>query len=468
MTEEFTPRDEALQEGSLQERRESLLETTRELLAANDLESLRLILNGQHPADLAELFPRLNEEEQQQALQLLAEPLAAEMLADVDTPTMLSITEDLDNEALSDLVEEMAPDDAADVLGDLPAAQSEKVLELMEAEEAEEVRELLAHPDDTGGGIMTSRLVAVREDMTVAEAIAYLRAWAEEEEEEEVLYLYVVDEDDHLIGTVPLKRLLLASQDALIQTVTNRDLIAVRADMDREEIVQIFADYDLLALPVVDEEGRLVGRVTVDDIVDIIQEEATEDIYEMAAISAEELEERSAMGVVRRRLPWLLVCLAGTLVSGGVIDLFSEVLTSAGVLVLFVPAIMAMGGNSGIQTSTVTVRSLATGQLQLGNIWWTVWRELRVALSMGLFLGLLVFVVARVWTGGMLVGGCVGLAMFSAILVSAALGALIPLLFRRLGIDPAVASGPLITTLNDVFSLVIYFSIAVFLLSRWG
>ena len=330
MTEERTPHDEALQEGSLQERRESLLETTRELLAANDLDSLRLILNGQHPADLAELFPRLNEEEQQQALQLLAEPLAAEMLADVDTSTMLSITEDLDNEALSDLVEEMAPDDAADVLGDLPAAQSEKVLELMEAEEAEEVRELLAHPDDTGGGIMTPRLVAVREDMTVAEAITYLHAWAEEEEEEEeVLYLYVVDEGDHLIGTVPLKRLLLASQDALIQTVTNRDLIAVRADMDQEEIVQIFADYDLLALPVVDEEGRLVGRVTVDDIVDIIQEEATEDIYEMAAIISDEMEARSVVKIVRRRLPWLLVCLAGTLISGGVIDAFSESLGRA-------------------------------------------------------------------------------------------------------------------------------------------
>ena len=469
MTEEFTPHDEALQEGSLQERRDALLETTRELLAAKDLGSLRLILNGQHPADLAELFPRLNEEEQQQALQLLAEPLAAEMLADVDTHTMLSITEDLDNEALSDLVEEMAPDDAADVLGDLPAAQSEKVLELMEAEEAEAVRELLAHPEDTGGGIMTSRLVAVREDMSVAEAIAYLRAWAEEEEEEEVLYLYVVDEGDHLIGTVPLKRLLLASQDALIQTVTNRDLIAVRADMDREEIVQIFADYDLLALPVVDEEGRLVGRVTVDDIVDIIQEEATEDIYEMAAIISDEMEARSVVKIVRRRLPWLLVCLAGTLISGGVIDAFSESLEHLWVLLMiFVPAIMAMGGNTGIQTSTVTVRSLATGQLPSEEIFSTVFRELRVALGMGKFLGVLVFVVAYLWTGDLLVGGCVGLAMFSAILVSAALGALIPLLFRRLGIDPAVASGPLITTLNDVFSLVIYFSIAVFLLSRWG
>ena len=452
---------EVLPIDSLQERREILLETTRECLEADDLSTLRLFLNDLHPADLAELLPHLGDEEQKCSLQVLAEPLAAATLAALDTPTMLSIAGDMDHGELSDLVEEMEPDDAADVLGDLPDEQSTRVLELMEAEEAEEVRELLAHEEDTGGGIMTSRLIAVGEEMTVADATARLREWSDLAEE--IFYLYVVDDAERLLGTVSLRRLILADQDTRIRQLTDHDPIAVRADTDQEEIAHIFAEYNLPALPVVDEEGRLVGRVTVDDIVEVMEEEATEDIYVMAATSSEELEERSVLGVVRRRIPWLLVCLFGTLLSGGVLKVFHEALNMASLL-LFVPAIMAMGGNTGIQTSTVTVRSLATGELQAGGLLKGILRELRIALVMGLILGVTVFVVTRVWTGALVLGGCVGLAMLAAIVLSAALGAIIPLFFRAIGVDPAVASGPLITTLNDALSLGIYFSIAAALL----
>ena len=460
MTEETT-----FQDGSLDERRETLLLVTRESLARNDPGGLGLVLNSQHPVDLAALFRQLDEEQQQQALQVIAEPLAAEMLADLDTPTRLEIAEDLDSRELSELVGEMQPDDAADVLGDLPEKQTEEVLDLMGADEAEEVRELLLHPEDTGGGIMTSRLVAVRQDIAVADAIAYLHEWAREEE---FFYLYVVDEERRLVGTLPLKRLLLAAQDTLVADLANLDPIAVREEMDQEEIAQIFADYDLLALPVVDEEGELVGQVTVDDIVDIIQEEATEDFYEMAAIRPGEAEERSIPRMVGRRLPWLLVCLAGTLLSGGVIHLFFAPLADVWpLLMIFVPAIMAMGGNTGIQTSTVTVRSLATGQLPPGEATVTVLRELGIALAMGILLAAVVFAAAFLWTDNPLVAGCVGLAMLAAVLFSAGLGAMIPLVFRRVGIDPAVASGPLITTCNDVVSLIIYFGIAIVLLNIW-
>lgn len=391
--------------------------------------------------------------------------MAAAMLADADTPTLRTIAKELDEETLSDLVEEMAPDDAADVLGDLPEERSQRVLGLMEVGEAEEVRELLTHPEDTGGGIMTSRLIAIREVMTAGDAIDYLRGWVEKEE---VFSIYVVGEEDHLIGTVSPVRLLFSAKDTTISKLTERDPTAVRTDVDQEEIARMFSDYDLLDLPVVNQEGRLVGRVTVDDIVAVIEEEATEDIYEMAAISSLELEQRSVVGIVRRRLPWLLVCLAGTLLAGGVIDTFSATLASAGALVLFVPAIMAMGGNTGIQTSTVTVRSLATGQLRKKGGAWAIWRELRIAFPMGLILSLLIFAVTRVWTGMLLMAGCVGLAMFTAIVFSSLLGVVIPLLFRRLGVDPAVASGPLITTLNDCLSLGVYFTIAHLLLRAWG
>lgn len=446
-----------LQAGGLLERREALLETTRGALEAEDVGTLRLILNDQHAADLAELLRLLDEEERGKVLEVVSEPLAAQVLAETDVPTARQMTADLGEEALSDLVEEMAPDDAADVLGDLPDDQTERVLGFMEHEDAEQVRELMMHPEDSGGGIMTSRLVAVRQSLTVADAVDNLREWADEDE---ILTIFVVDEERRLIGSVPLRRMLLATSDTLISDLVEPDPITVQADMDQEEIAEIFAAYDLLALPVVDEDGELVGQVTVDDIVQVIREEATEDIYEMAAISSEELEERAVFGVMRRRLPWLLFCLVGTLLSGGVLELFSGVLATLTPLVLFVPAIMAMGGNSGIQTSTVTVRSLATGYLHTRDIRRTVWRELRVAGGMGVILGLLVYFVARLWTDSGAVAQCAGIAMFGAVVLSAVLGAVVPLMFRALRIDPAVASGPLITTLNDVLSLLIYFGIA--------
>ena len=461
--EDFTSVRETLEQGSLQERRQILLETTRQAIAAADAATLRLILNSQYSADLAELLRHLDDEGQQQVLNLLAEPLAAQVLADSDTSTVRSVAADLGDEALSDLVEEMAPDDATDVLGELPDEQSESVLRLMEAPEAEEVRELLSHAEDSGGGIMTSRLVAVLESITVAEAVDFLREWAEEEE---ILSIFVVEEERRLVGTVPLRRMLLATPDTPISQLTERDPISVRVDMDQEEIAHIFATYDLVALPVVDEEGELVGQVTVDDIVDVITAEATEDMYEMAATSAQELEKRSAVAVMRLRLPWLLVCLGGTLLSGGVIDLFSHTLASLSGLVIFVPAIMAMGGNTGIQTSMVTVRSLATGLIRAEDVSQRLWREVRIGLGMGLFLGLVVYGVAKLWTPGSAVPVCAGLAMFGAVAMSACLGALVPLAFRAAGIDPAVASGPLITTLNDVLSLLVYFAIAATLATR--
>ncbi|HJP32295.1 MAG: magnesium transporter [Candidatus Latescibacteria bacterium] len=457
-----TPHD-TLAHGGLQERRDVLLTTTREALAAADVATLRLVLNSQHAVDLADLLRRLDGDDRRRCMALLAESLAAGVLAEFDATTVVSVAEELDDQALSGILEEMAPDDAADVLADLPDEHSERVLSLMEVEEADEVRELMEHPEDSGGGIMTSRLVAVTDNVTVAGAIDHLRTRAGDHAEEP-LAVFVVDDRDRLVGSVSLHSMLLADREAQLSSVADHEPITVRADMDQEEIAEIFADYDLLALPVVDAAGILVGQVTVDDIVDVIQEEATEDNLKMAATSSAEMEDRSVIGVMRRRLPWLLFCLLGTLLSGGVLDLFSGVLAALSPLVLFVPAIMAMGGNSGIQTSTVTVRSLATGILQPEEVRRALWREFRVAALMGTFLGLVVFVVAWLWTGGSPVAPCAGVAMFAAVVLSAVLGATIPILFRTFGIDPAVASGPLITTVNDILSLCIYFGVATALL----
>ena len=445
------------------ERREILLETTREALHHDELEMLCLVLNDQHPADLAELIRVLDSEDQPRTMELLGESLAAGVLAELDHISVLQVTDGLQEEQLSDIVEEMAPDDAADVLSELPQETSKRVLDLMEGDEVEEVRQLMSHAEDTGGGIMTSRLIAVSDEVSVGESTELLRASSDLDE---ILAVYVVDLQQRLVGVASLRSMLLASGDSLMGTIADRETMRVHPEMDQEEIATLFADYDLVVLPVVDNAGALIGQVTVDDIVDVIREEATEDMITMAATSSAEMEERTVFGVMRRRLPWLLLCLCGTLLSGAVLDYFGGMLTAMGSLILFVPAIMAMGGNSGIQTSTVTVRSLATGRLRSGEIAQALWREFRVALVMALLLGGLVFAVAWIWTTGSPVAACVGLAMFAAVVLSAILGAMIPLLFRALEIDPAVASGPLITTINDVLSLLIYFGVAV-VLFRW-
>ena len=325
--------EEVLAEGEVQERRDALLRTVQEAFAAEDLGTLRLILNDHHPADLADLFRYLDDEEQPVALQALAEPLAAAVLAGMDADVLRDVAEDIPADDLSGLVDEMAPDDAADVLGDLSEEQSTEVLDLLEGEEAGQVRELLAHPEDTAGGLMTSRFIAVSEDLSAAQAIEQVRAWAEDEDE--VFYLYLTDQEGLLSGLVPLKRLLLAPADAPVGTLAKGNPIAVRSDMDQEEIAYIFAEYDLLVLPVVDDAGRLVGVVTVDDIFDVIEEETTEDMYEMAAIPSEERTDRSAAGVMRLRLPWLLVCLGGTLLAGAVIEGFADTLGHGSCPVLF-------------------------------------------------------------------------------------------------------------------------------------
>jgi magnesium transporter len=367
---------------------------------------------------------------------------------------MLGVAQNIGAEQLSELVGEMAPDDAADVLGELSQEESEAVLGLMDREEADEVCELLTHEEDTGGGIMTSRLLTVREDLSVDRAINDLREWAVEDQ---VFNIYALDAEGRLSGIVSLRSLILAQPNAPISALTQRDPIAVAADL--------FRDYDLVALPVADDDGHLIGEVAVDDIVAVIDEEATEDMYVMAATSS---EERSTFGVVRRRIPWILVCLAGTLMAGAMINAFQESLSSLTALLFFMPAIMAMGGNAGIQTSTVIIRNLATGELQKGAVLKSIVREMRIALMMGSALGLWAFAVSQLWTGNWIVASCVGLAMVSAVVFSAFFGALVPIVFRGMGVDPAVASGPLITTLNDGISLGIYFTIASVLLANWG
>lgn len=449
--------------GQTPERIEALEEVTHELLALEDPEILRQVLNRERPADLADLMRHLDEEVRETVFGLLEESLAADVLAESDTATKQAIAQDLKPQKLSDLLEEMEPDDAADVLEDMEDAAAEEVLGLMETEGAQEVQDLLEHEEDTGGGIMTPDLISVREETTAGEAINQLR---QEAEDQDISHIYVTDAEGRPVGQVPLHRLATARPQTPMSRLMNRDLFTVTPETDQEEIARLFSRYNLLAAAVVDEGGRLVGQITVDDVVDVIQAEATEDIYKMAGTSDQEMENPSVFGVARARLPWLLICLLGSFLSGAVIHVFDATLERVIILASFLPAITAKGGNSGLQSSTVTVRGLVTGHVSSGLLVRTIVREIGTAAVIGLACGAAASAVAWLWFKHPLVGVCVGCAMFLAISVAVILGVLVPLALDRTGVDPAVASGPFITTTNDILGIFIYLGLATILMGR--
>jgi len=286
--------------------------------------------------------------------------------------------------------------------------------------------------------------------------------------QDEIFYVYVIDEDDRLLGTVPLRKLVTAPKDKPVKELMYTDMVTVPADMDQEEAARLAVKYDLLALPVVDSDGRVLGRITVDDLMEVMEEEANEDILTLAGTGEEALESRSVFGLAKVRIPWLLLCLAGSVLSALVLERFNATLSQAMALAFFIPAIMAMGGNSGIQTSTIVVRGLGTGAIRPKQLPKLLVREMRVAVVIGILCGVLVAVAAQLLTGAWVFGIIVGLSLAGAMAVAVAGGVLWPMLCNALGIDPAIAAGPFITTTNDITGLLIYLLIASALLRVFG
>jgi magnesium transporter len=361
------------------------------------------------------------------------------------------------------VLDEMESDDAADVLADLPPAIVEDVLERLE--DAEEVQGLLEYEEDTAGGIMGTDFVAVLESMTVGEATEEVRRNAESVEP--IFAVYVVDSERHLLGIVSLKRLLLSRASSLVSSLLETDIISVTPELDQEEVARIMERYDLVAIPVVDAERRLVGRITVDDVIDVIREEAEEDIQRMSGVSNEEMT-TSVVKTSRGRLIWLLVGLAGAFLSALVIKAFAGEIEKAVVLAMFIPIVMAMGGNAGIQSSAIAVQGLASGDIWASDILRRLGKELAVALINGVVLALAItlLIMGVGWLG--FLGGenipslclTVALALLTVIVIAATIGAATPLALNRFGIDPAIATGPFITTSNDLLGLIVYFLIA--------
>lgn len=441
------------------------IERVQEWIEQGNPSALLTQLRALHPADVAQLIDHLDEEEREYVFPLLDSQMASDVLPDLDDSTREDLLEDLDEQKLTQIVDEMEPDEAADVVAELPEEVAERVLESVSEEVSQEVKELLQHEEDTAGGLMTLEVVTVHQNATIDEAITAIRHTANEVHEiGRFHYVYAIDDETKLVGVVPFGRLLIARSDRRVSDIMERDVVAVSQDMDQEEVARLFRKYDLVAVPVVDEEGGLMGRITVDDVVHVIEEEASEDIQKMAGTGDEAIREDSVFRIAGIRLPWIVTSLIGGLLSGSVVRAFRGTLGQALSLAIFIPIITAMGGNIGIQSASITVRGLALGQIEPFEIWKRLFRELRVGIVMGLVCGGSVGLIALLWQGNPALGFVVGVAMLSAITVAASMGTLVPVIFKKLSIDPAIATGPFVTTSNDIIGLIIYFSIATGLL----
>jgi len=440
------------------------LEQLRDRLERDDWTGAAALIEAMRPSDQAHVFGELEPGQQQELLPQLDISDSADILEKLEDEEAAELAEILDVTTLAHIVDEMEPDEAADLLGDLEPDQAARVLKGMTA--PQEVVSLLAHEDETAGGLMTPPEITLRRTMTVAEAIAHVREI--HPESETVYYLFVVDRFDRLCGVVNLRQLIVADPDALIGDIMDPDVIYVEVGADQEECARLIAWYDLLALPVVDHDMRLLGVITVDDLVDVLEEEATEDMLRLSG-SVGEPEERDPLLVqAAKRLPWLLVAIFGEMITANVMMGFEIILSRIVALAFFIPVIMATAGNVGSQSLAGMVRSIALGEADVRDVAVILWREARVGVMLGLICGLVVGLLARLWGQQPMLGMVVGTAMAIALVIAAALGVLIPLVLQWLKRDPAYASGPFISAINDVTSITIYFLLATLLMEQVG
>jgi magnesium transporter len=437
-----------------------------ELVESGDVEALDRFISVLHPADLAALIGLLPKSQWPQVISRLDITRISDLMEELPDHLRDDLAELLDPFQLSEAIEEMASDDAADVLADLPATLARDLIEALPREERHEVETLLKYPEDSAGGLMQLELVSVLETATVDETIEAVRANAEEVST--FHFVYVVDGENRLVGVLNLGALLLAPPDQLIGELMKRDVHVVHPELDQENVAQMFQRYDLVALPVVDDHGRLLGRILHDDAADVLEEEVDEDIMHMAGATIQEPElvyTDQVFKIASVRLPWLLATLAGLTVPALLVWAFQVSFPEMLVLVPFIPVIGAMGGNVGAQSSTIVVRGFATGRVDYHNLGRFLFKELIISTLMGAACGVLSGVVAIVWHGHPMLSITVAVSMVAAIVASALMGVLVPYLFRLIRIDPAIAAGPLVTTIDDIIAIGIYYLVALALIS---
>jgi len=440
-----------------------LVESIKRLLRRKAFANLKKIVEKTHAADLSIIFRSLPLADQHVLFNMISDiGKRGILLSELDEDAYLDLVAEIPNDALADIFEKMPSDDVAGLIDLLPVDLSESILKKMHKEDVEEVADLLSFADDTAGRIMTPDFIALREDITAKDAIASLQK--EYSDVEMPFYLYVVDEYGKLVGVSSLRQFVVVPPGTPLKQFMATDVFSVNTDTDQEEVAKLVARYDILAVPVVDENNRLVGIVTVDDVIDIFRTEATEDILKMAGVGEEYVETKSILKSTRIRLPWLFASCIGGIVAILIISRFEGVLQQVAYLAAFIPVIMGMGGNIGTQSSTIVVRGLATGRLNVRDIWNVVVKELCIGLILGVVYGLLIAVVAQVSYNTLMLAISVGLSLMSSMAIAALVGSFVPMVMARLNIDPAVSTGPFVTTAIDIISVFFYFILATTLL----
>ena len=420
--------------------------------------ALEGLISGYHPMDIAYAMRELGAEEREAVFALLDTDEAGVVLEEVDDDIGADLAEATSDEELAEIIDAMPPDVGSNVVNLLDDERQHRVLEHIPEDEAREIKELTKFELDTAGGLMTTDLLMAPSDLTAREVVAHLRN--REVPPDTLSYIYVIDDARRLLGVIDAPELVTADASAQLAEFMVTDVVSVPPDADREEVVQLVDKYDLLGVPVVDESDHLLGMVTIDDVIDAMQEEHSEDISRLAGTNAETLLTESSFRVTRLRLPWLILSLLGTFLSAAIIKFFSFSLQSVIGLAAFIPVIAAMSGNSGLQSATIVVRGMALGVIEFGALGRLLLREVVTALALGVTCGALGGLIGAAFMGDAGLGLVVGIAMTLAIVWSTLVGTLIPFIFQRLGIDPALASGPIVTTINDAFALLIYFTVA--------
>jgi magnesium transporter len=445
------------------DRNKVLVESIKRLLRRKAYPNLKKIVNKTHAADLSIVFRSLPIADQAKLFGMMSDPAdKGVLLSEMDDDAYLDLAEHIALDDLVQIFEIMPSDDAADLIDLLPEEVSDAVLKRMRHEESAEVTDLLSFADDTAGRIMTPDFIALSEDTTAREAVASLQK--EYSDVEMPFYLYVVDAYEKLAGVISLRQLVVVPPDTPLKQFMTTNVFCVQTETDQEEVAKLVARYDILAVPVVDQDRHLVGIVTVDDVIDIFRNEATEDILKMAGVGEEYVETKSVLKSTRIRLPWLFASCIGGIVAFLIIGRFENALSQITYLAAFIPVIMGMGGNIGTQSSTIVVRGLATGRLHVRDLGAVVLKELCIGLILGVVYGLLIALVAQFSYSTWMLAVSVGSALMSSMTIAALVGSFVPMIMARINIDPAVATGPFVTTAIDIISVFFYFIIATSLL----
>lgn len=432
-------------------------------LKENKKKEFITILEELQPYDVAKIYEDLPEKHKVRFLLFLNFDVLADLMEELEKEEQLEVLNKLGIEKSSKVLDLMDNDDLALLLDELSPEKKDSLLSGMKSEESKAVTDIMNYPPETAGRIMTNRFVWIRNYYTVREAVDKLKSFAEFAET--INYLYVVDEGRKLVGVVSYRDLLLADPNEKINSIMYERVIAVSVTTDQEVVARMTERYDFLAIPVVDEDNVLVGIVTIDDIIDVVIKEANEDIEKLSASGKAIDFETKTFVAAARRLPWLILLLFIGLISGRIISSFEETLQQVVAIAFFMPMIAGMTGNTGTQSLAVVVRGLISHDIDKGVIIRLIARELGVGITIGITCAILISIIAYIWQGSFILGAVVGSSLFFTLIIGTLAGTIIPLILFRLKIDPAVASGPLITTINDIFSLLTYFGIATMFLN---